>query len=151
MGNTQIKVETRWAHSPSGLQPIGNKKTPQPMAHCVSTSCSHFMSISWKIGIFLILNLPKNQIHKKNFKNPRQFFSFLCSFQLYYFLPSWRCGSSVWRCGSSVNWVPNCKCCSPRFKSWHLLSWDCNTATGGQEHWVAIGLHGLTSSFWPVA
>ncbi len=27
LGNAEINVETRWAHFPSGLQPIGNKET----------------------------------------------------------------------------------------------------------------------------
>ncbi len=43
-----------------------------------------------------------------------------------------KCGSSdkgdvvdqLRRCGSSVDLVPDCNCCGPRFKSWHLLSWN---------------------------
>jgi hypothetical protein len=43
-----------------------------------------------------------------------------------------RCGSSdqgdvvaqLRRCGSSVDLVPDCKCCGPRFKYWHFLSWN---------------------------
>jgi hypothetical protein len=64
-----------------------------------------------------------------------------------------RCGSSVF--GDVVQWI-RCLQVSwfqvqvSAFPKLGLVAQYCNTATGGNEHQGATGLHGLISLFWSV-
>ncbi len=47
LGNAQIEAETRWAHFPACLQPIGSKDTPSAYCPCVSADIRHSNHITF--------------------------------------------------------------------------------------------------------